>query len=192
VKPPAPSPKDLFPMQQDCRSVMATLQKPWKVPAEGLVEAITLQGWKLTLGRLSRGCFCRNDARRRVLTLTDRLTEELECPHLYREVQHCLLAAELGRIRLKQEALFQSHRSDRLERQTVDYALLFLMPQEMLHSHPDMQFLLATAGELDGREAWKRMSRVAQDFLVPTRAVRMALDLYGWVPQMQKPGKAVA
>jgi hypothetical protein len=183
---------DLSRIQQDCRLVLAELQKPWKVPAEGLVEAITLQGWKLTLGRLPSGCFCLNDARLRVLTLTDRLAEKLECPHLYREVQHCLLAAELGRIRLGKAALFQSHRSEHLERQTADYALAFLLPQESLRSHPDMQFLLATAGELDSREAWKRMSRVAQDFLVPTRAVRMALELYRLAPREQRVDLTVA
>jgi hypothetical protein len=183
---------DLSRIQQDCRLVLEELQKPWKVPAEGLVEAITLQGWKLTWGHLPSSCFCLNDARLRVLTLTDRLAEKLECPQLYREVQHCLLAAELGRIRLGWPALFQSHRSDHLERQTTNYSLVFLMPQEMLRAHPDMQFLLATAGELDSREAWKRMCRVAQDFLVPTRAVRMALEFYGLMPREQRLDRTVA
>ncbi|MGB5047843.1 MAG: hypothetical protein WBO46_02815 [Caldilineaceae bacterium] len=172
----------LFPfgqIQEDCQWVLSQVRRAWKIPAETLYEAISLQGWRVCLGPLREGQFCVCDAWNQTLTVSDRLVDELDCPHLQQEVLHWLLAVQLGTIRLHSMDLLEGKNSPALERAGTDYAIAFLLPEETLRAHPDVMYLLAAAPL--GKESWRRMCRVAESFRVPVSCVQAALEQYGCV-----------
>ena len=164
-------------IQEDCLWVLSQLQGPWKIPADALYEAIAQQGWQIRLGSLPAELFCACDAWKQTITISLQLQEQLNCPHLHREVLHWLLAVELGNIRLNSMAILEGKQDLACERLATDYASAFLLPEETLRAHPDVAYLLAS--QPLPRESWQRMCRVAEHFRVPVRCVQVALECYG-------------
>jgi hypothetical protein len=116
-------------IQEDCLWVLSQLQGPWKIPADALYEAIAQQGWQIRLGSLPAELFCACDAWKQTITISIQLQEQLNCPHLHREVLHWLLAVELGNIRLNSMAILEGKQDLACERLATDYASAFLLPR---------------------------------------------------------------
>lgn len=168
-------------LQEDCLTVLQQIEASWHVPADTVYEAIARQGWILLRGPLSPGTTCSSDFWRCTLTISDRLHEELDCPDLYEEVLHWILAAELGRIRLYSQQILQGKRLAAFDECAHFYAMAFLLPEDSLRAHPELPTILLQ--QPNGNECWRSMSRIAETFRVPTSTVQAALERYGILTQ---------
>lgn len=148
------------------------------LPAHGLYHALRKIGWDLREGWVSSEHLATCDAWRREVVLPPDFRQRLMCPDLEREVRHWVIAHELGHAVLHADQLLQGERGDWMEREASEFALCFLLPEDQLAAHPDIQGLAASAH--DAR--WRRLSRVAQEFKVPIQCLLCALDLYALRP----------
>lgn len=149
----------------------------WTVPAEALYEAIAQQGWTIRYGPLPEGTLCVCDAWWKTLNLSGHFAGETAGLKTQQEILHWILAAELGHIRLHGMHILSGKSSPALETTAMEYATAFLLPEEMLRTHPDVIHLLKSLP--DTRESWRRMGLIAEFFLVPTACVQSALEHYG-------------
>lgn len=166
-------------LQQDCLTVLGEITIPWKVPADTIFEAIALQGWNLRHAPLPWGQLCACDAWRQEILISHDFEQNLTCPSLHREVLHWLLAAQLGHIRMHTLAILQGKGGSALESAATQYAMAYLLPLETLQTHPDVRYL--SHGEPTKNERWRRLSRLAEHFLVPTACVQATLERYGLI-----------
>jgi len=142
-----------------------------RAPALSIHRVIRELGWRIRTGYVLPGHLGQVDVWHKEVTLPSDFRARLACPELARKVEHWVLAHELAHIALHQAEILRGERTQKMERAAATWALEWLLPRAALLDHPEAR-RLPGAGE---KERWARMARIAEEFLVPTTAVELAL-----------------
>ena len=149
------------------------------VPAQVLRDAILECGWRIERsygmqpGLLS--LFCPEQS---LLKIPVDFRRRLWVPETAAAVLNETLARELGRIRLQPAQMLDGAKKKAWERETAEYARVFLVPLVALATRMPMSKLVEAETQ---QQRWTQVSRLAEEFRVTSWFMACALRMYGMI-----------